>query len=81
MSTDPNEEKSKIASLAFVQSLNLIYLQVSLNKDGPYSFILDTGAQATNYRFKSRETCAGGTRRHRRSGGRRRRGEIGRAHV
>jgi Aspartyl protease/PDZ domain len=48
MSTDPNEaQKSKLASLAFVQDFNLLYLPVSLNKDGPFWFILDTGAQAT----------------------------------
>lgn len=48
MSTDLNEaQKSKLASLAFVQNLNLIYLPVSLNNDGQFWFILDTGAQAT----------------------------------
>jgi len=48
MSTDPNQaEKSNLASVTFVHDLNLLYLPVRLNQDGPFWFILDTGAQAT----------------------------------
>lgn len=48
MPTDPNEaQKSKLTSVAFVQDFNLLYQPVSLNKHGPFWFILDTGAQAT----------------------------------